>query len=134
MNPHTPKAKEESDKDNPCTSLVHMPHVLSSSKFEDMASSIGVVIVSMVFLTYVVVISNFPNILTKSNSQIGTEGPQVGIFTAPVGKVDCKKLDGNHNACVQAQISGGGCSWYARCDKCIVGSHDGKSEQEICGQ
>ncbi len=124
----------EHKQDSPCLSLVHMPDVLSSSKFEDMASSIGVIIVSLVFLTYVFIISTFPNILTSSNSQVESGGPQMKIFAPPVSRVDCNKLDGNYKDCVQAQISGGGCSWYAGCNKCIVGSHEGKSRQEICGQ
>lgn len=61
--------------------------------------------------------------------------PQPGQNIIPIsdGNYDCKKHTGDFTSCVNAQVAGKGCSWYADCKACIKGSHDGKTYEEICG-
>jgi len=46
----------------------------------------------------------------------------------------CAQHDNDPEACVKAQTQDKGCSWYSDCRKCIVGSHDGKTYEELCGR
>lgn len=49
-------------------------------------------------------------------------------------KYKCAQHNGDVDACVKAQTSGKGCSWYSDCQKCIVGGHEGRSFEDICGK
>lgn len=112
--------------------IVHKPQAKSSSNYEDMVTSIGVITVSLAFLIYVTFLSIAQ--MYQIEDQNTQEKDALGGVIQPFfsNKPDCAKMDENFDACVKSQAEGSGCSWYAGCRKCIVGSHNGKSREEIC--
>lgn len=100
-------------------------------KTEDKLTSILVVLVCVTFLMYAI----YHVITTRDVNAIdGVSPPTVRTVPAPqVGEYDCPQHDGDFAACVNAQTAGRGCSWYSDCRACIVGGHDGKTYEQICG-
>lgn len=98
---------------------------------EDRATSIIVVGVCLVFLGYVIL--NMATI-RGINALDGLSPPSLQTVPQRVGYYDCTQHDGDYDSCVRAQTSGKGCSWYADCRACIIGSHDGKTYEQICGK
>lgn len=103
---------------------------LSAEKIEDKITSVIIVAICFCFLAYV----GYQTIMMNNNKSGSSPSPQPGRNNAPLTVVnyDCKKHSGDFTGCVNAQVSGKGCSWYASCKACIVGSHDGKTYEEIC--
>lgn len=97
---------------------------------EDRVSTYFIILICVLFLGYVI-------FLSLPRKQDGTSSNPIQVQSSvPFIRSDykCNIHDNNPEACVKAQTSGKGCSWYASCRKCIVGSHDGKTYEEICGQ
>jgi len=102
----------------------------SAEKIEDKVTSVIIVAICFCFLAYV----GYQTIMLNNTKSGSIPSPQPGRNNAPLPVVnyDCTKHNGDFTQCVNAQVSGRGCSWYAACEACIAGSHDGKTYEEIC--
>jgi len=127
---------EEKDQKEPKTekSIVHVEGSISAHNLEDFVSSVGVIIVSIVFILYVAVVSLVPGVFSSKQSNFAGKTGSNAIFPFFAKQPDCKKMNGDFDACVKSQSQGSGCSWYADCSACIAGGHDGKSREELCGK
>lgn len=103
----------------------------SAEKIEDKISSVIIVAICAFFLVYVAY-QTF--VLNKAKGEGSLTPPSRTTIPLSVINYDCGKHTGDSQGCVNAQVAGKGCSWYSDCNACIVGSHDGKSYQEICGK
>ena len=114
-------------------SIIHLQGAISAHNLEDFVSSLGVIIVSVIFILYVAIVSLIPAAFSsKQSSTFGKTGSN-SMFPFFTKQPDCKKMNGNFDACVKSQAEGSGCSWYADCNLCIAGGHEGKSREELCG-
>ena len=98
---------------------------------EDKISSLVVVFVCISFLLYV----GYQTVrMNKALTQTATPTKPISKATSSSTGYNCSKHSGDYKACVEAQVSGMGCSWYSDCKVCLTGSHDGKTYEEICGR
>lgn len=103
----------------------------AAESVEDKVSSFVIVMVCMSFLLYVGYQTVSMNKMITKTPTPAQSAPQV---VNPKTGYDCSKHSGDYTACVNAQVSGMGCSWYSDCKACITGSHDGRTFEEICGR
>ena len=103
----------------------------SAEKIEDRISSIIIIAICLCFLAFV----GYQTVLMNNKSG-NNPIPQPGRSIVPIsnGNYDCKKHTGDYTGCVNAQVTGKGCSWYSDCKACITGSHDGRTFEEMCGR
>lgn len=98
---------------------------------EDKISSLIVVTVCVSFLLFV----GYQTVsMDRALTQTTAPAQPASIATSPKTGYDCSKHSDDYKACVDAQVSGMGCSWYSDCKACITGSHDGRTYEEICGR
>lgn len=102
-------------------------HNKVSSQREDTISTFIILFICIFFLLFVSV----QTYMQKKTGAQNTDFP-VGIPSS-IEKYPCSDHDNDFDTCVKVQQEGKGCSWYADCRKCIVGSHDGKTYEDICG-
>ena len=102
----------------------------SAEKIEDKISSIIIIAICLCFLAFV----GYQTVMMGNKSATNST-PQPVRTSIPLsnGNYDCNKHSGDFTSCVNAQVAGKGCSWYADCKACIKGSHDGRTYEEICG-
>ncbi|MFO0704074.1 MAG: hypothetical protein U0525_05120 [Patescibacteria group bacterium] len=126
---HTPKHENHSNK------MVHLKHEKTAHNLEDLVSTVGVIVVSAAFLLYVVLLAFNQASIVERNERMNSvvQNNQGNLVFPFLGtNNDCKKMNGNFEACVKSQAEGSGCSWYAGCDACIYGSHEGRKKEELC--
>lgn len=117
-------------------SMVHVKGAVSAHNLEDFVSTVGVIVVSVVFILYVAAVSLVPGVFSSKDTSSGQaqNNQNNAIFPFLAKPPDCKKMNGDFDACVKSQAEGSGCSWYADCNACIVGGHEGRSREELCGR